>query len=143
MLDLRRVDQRLPQIRIEICLHPDPAPERGTQQIANATHDLIEIDKHRFQRLLARECHQLAHQVATASGGLQDHRQTPCMLEFWVVAQPVMRDLGIAADRHQEIVEVDAQRLRVNQPTAAMVCAWRGSFPVWMPGGDDLEEEAA
>ena len=120
MLDLRPIDQRRPEPGVQPGFHPHPSAECGTQQIADATHDLVQIDAHRFQRLFARERHQLTHQRGAALGRLQDHRKTARVRG--IIAQLVMQHLRIAADRDQQVVEV--VRNTGGQPAnPAMVCA--------------------
>ena len=104
MLDLHRIDQCRPEPLIQLRLDADATPEGGAQQIAHAAHDLVQIDQHRRQFLLARERQQLSHQIGTPAGGLQNHRHPSPMRR--VIAKLAAQDLGIADDCGKQIVEV-------------------------------------
>src|ERR1700733_2321055 len=104
MLDLDRIDQILPKRVVELRLDADRASQRGTQQIAHAAHQLVQINLRRCQRLLPRKGQQAPYQVCPATRGLQYHREAARVYGF--VLQVVVQHLRVAADRDQEVVEV-------------------------------------
>ena len=102
-LELGDVDLDRPDIRRDVALELHVAAQRADQHLVHGLDAFLEVGDHRVERLASRERQQLARQALAAIGGRVDRVDRLQMLR---IGEPAAQKLRMAADDHQEIVEV-------------------------------------
>ena len=98
-LELVGIDPRRRQPFRNIQPQRDARPERALEQIAHALDQRAQIDRHRAQILLARECQQPLGQRRAALGALQRAVDQP--MQARIVGQALAQQIEIAHHGHQ------------------------------------------
>ena len=100
--ELGSVGQRRPQTVLGCDLDADPGADGSRQQFGDYFCKLVDVDRLRREILLARERHQLPDELRATFGAV--HRVAQVMLQA-LVLEPRAKQLKVAHDGHQEIVE--------------------------------------
>ena len=102
-LELRDVDLDRPDIGRDVAFELNVSAQRADQHLVHGLDAFLEVGDDRIERLASRERQQLARQALAAIGGRMHGVDRLQMLR---VGEPAAQQLRVAADDHQQIVEI-------------------------------------
>ena len=102
-LELGNVDLDRPDVVRDIAFELNVSAQRADQHLVHGLDAFLEVGDDGIERLAARERQQLARQALAAIGG-RVHRLD--RLQMLGIGEPAAQKLRMAADDHQEVVEV-------------------------------------
>ena len=106
-LDLGRVHQGMPDVRLGVRLDADAATQGALEQAEQVDQGVVEVDGGGCQLLAPGEGQQLAGQGGAALARLADVLQaTQAALQRRAVLQVVLQEAGAGEDHGQQVVEV-------------------------------------
>ena len=128
VLELVRIDRRLPQAAGQHGLDRDGLADRAAEQFRHALHQPVDVDRLHLERMLAREGEQALHQRRGALGGLAAN---------WRASRARAPRPSRRRSARSRLPMIAVSRLLkscamppVRRPTASIFCAWRSASSV-------------
>ena len=128
LFELRGIGAHRPQVRRQLQIDRDVLADQAVEHAAHVGDALVEHDDFRREDLPPAEREQLSGQRRRAIGRVEDLLDVG--LERRAV-QLLQQQLGIAADRGQQVVEVVRDAAR-EPPIASIFCACRSCSSSWL-----------